>query len=151
MDSELIDRVDIKSAAKRQKLFFYLGIGLYVFLVLKIILNAESFYSIGYWIDISVYLIIIFIIFKAYRITKLKATQFIEWNRTSIKYKLKNEQSLISITIDTIKNLKIGLDFIKIETSDKEFILNIEEFRDFKTIKRIKANFEELNINRMKI
>ncbi len=85
--------------------------------------------------------------FKGYRNSKTRLGQFIEWQAVDIQYKLKEDASIKTISIKSINNINIGLDSIIVRTDTEEFVLNIEDFTNYKEIKRIKRNFEIIKKN----
>lgn len=73
--------------------------------------------------------------------------QFIEWQEHQIFYKLKEDTTEHCIPVDIIKEVNIGLEEIDLITIEGKRTLNISDFTQYETIKRIKMNFEKVKTN----
>ncbi|WP_242917424.1 hypothetical protein [Pontibacter liquoris] len=144
---ELIDRVESKRMEKFRKIFFYLGVGSAIILTLKVFTRTSHSGTTGFLIDCLFMILPIYMMFKGYRNSKTRLGQFIEWQAVDIQYKLKEDASIKTISIKSINNINIGLDSIIVRTDTEEFVLNIEDFTNYKEIKRIKRNFEIIKKN----
>lgn len=147
MGTQVIDRLETNRAEKSNKLFFYLGLGAFVLLVLKIYFNPNKLGSTGFWFDLLVMALPIYLMYKGYKTTKNRVGQFIEWQENQISYKLREDSTKQTIPLESIENITIGLEEVRLKTTRGERVLNIADFTDYETIKRLKGNFEKMKNN----
>jgi len=144
VEERVIDRIETNRAEKSNKLFFYLGLAALALLVLKVYFNPNKFGTTGFWLDLLVMTFPIYLMYKGYKTTKGRIGQFIEWQENKISYKLREDSTMQSIPTVSIENIAIGLEEVRIKTSNGEKVLNIGDFTDYETIKRVKSNFEKM-------
>ena len=144
MQVQIIDRVESKRAEKASKLFFYLGMASLILVTLKICLRQNRTQPVGYWFDLLVITFPIYFMVKGYKGLKNRMGQFIEWQEHQILYKLRENTTEHCIPIEIIKEVNIGLEEISLITIEGKRTLNIADFTDYETIKRIKKNFENI-------
>lgn len=117
MEAQLIDRVESKRIEKFKKLFFYMGLASVIILALKVFTRTNHFSTIGYLLDCLLMVFPIYLMFRGLRNFKGRTGQFIEWREFDIQYKLKEDDSVKIISIETIMNINIGLDKFIVETT----------------------------------
>lgn len=121
-----------------------MGLASVIILALKVFTRTNHFSTIGYLLDCLLMVFPIYLMFRGLRNFKGRTGQFIEWREFDIQYKLKEYDSVKIISIETIMNINIGLDKIIVETTINNYIIDIEDFTKYETIKRIKNNFERI-------
>ncbi len=129
------------------KLFFYFGIALVFLLLLKLYFGQNTFGTTGFWLDILTMVLPIYLMIKGYKGLKKRTGQFIQWHQSQILYRLGDNPLEKSISVNSIKEINIGLEKIQVLTTEGEHNLNISDFTNYETIKRIKGNFEEMKLS----
>ncbi|MBF9254976.1 hypothetical protein I2I11_16855 [Pontibacter sp. 172403-2] len=147
MEAQPIDRVESKRMEKFKKLFFYIGFISVIILAYKVSTRTNHSGTTGFLLDCLLIVFSIYLTFRSFRNAIGRTGQFIEWREFDIQYKLKEDDSVKTIPIKTIKNINIGLDKIIVETTTNSYRLDIEDFTKYETIKRIKNNFERIKIS----
>ena len=85
--------------------------------------------------------------YNGYKTTKGRIGQFIEWKENEMKYKLREDRTEQYILVELIEEITIGLEEVRLKTTSGERVLNIADFTEYETIKRVKGNFEKMKKN----
>jgi hypothetical protein len=147
MNPQVIDRIETKRAEKMSKLFFYIGLALISILLLKLYFGQNSLGSRRFWLDFLPLLLPIYPMIVGYKVLKKRTRQFIEWQKSQVHYRLGENSAEQHILIDSITEVNIGLESIQVMTTEGEHNLNISDFTEYETIKRIKSNFEKVKLS----
>ena len=142
----MTERIEANSTTIMLKTLRILGVSLIVIGTIKIVMRTnQSFTGFGVYIDSLIMITISgFLTYKSYTSEiKNRIGQFIEWDGTYIKYKLKEDKIMITIPLTEIQNVFIKLDTITIQTIDSiEYVLDISDFQEYEKRLKIKQNFE---------
>ncbi len=147
MRQVIIDKISSDKIDKSIKILLFCLIGSSIILLVKIRYIAPQHNQLGFLIDA---ILVVYTIYSSLQIIKKlknRKGQFIQWQKDSIVYKLKEEIIPKEIFLGDIKNIEIKLDIITIESIDQQkFILDISDFDKYESRIRIKSNFEKLNL-----
>lgn len=137
-----IDKIENRRFERNIWFFKWSAIITLLLAILKIIFFPEIFDGSGKAGDFFLLLLPISFYFNYKRTAKNWGGQFIEWAENSISFKTRNYASTI-IETKEIKNIDIALDVIRIQTSEKEFEISIEDYTNYEDRIRIKDNFKQ--------
>ncbi|WP_162428067.1 hypothetical protein [Pontibacter pudoricolor] len=146
METPIVDRIETKRAEKMSKLFLYIGIALISILLLKLYFGQNEFGSRRFWLNLLPMLLPTYLMIVGYKGLKKRTGQFIEWQKSKILYRLGENSLKQHILLDSITEVNIQLENIQVMTTEGEHNLNISDFTDYETIKRIKSNFEKMKL-----
>jgi hypothetical protein len=151
MASQLLDKVETNGLMKYKELLYVISVVLLFLFLVKVYLApgfkpGHSFEVILYWLYSAFFLLVppISIILFIRKNRGNRSGQFVEWWNDKIIYKSKGVEDKTIIAADTIKEIKISLDQIEIQSQDQQiYLINIEGYSDNDMRLRIKSNFEK--------
>jgi hypothetical protein len=138
-----IDRLDNKHYEKNINLYKWAALITLILAICKIIYTPNIFTGFAKPVDFitSLIPIVIFIQFK--RTAKKWGGQFFEWRENEVEFKSRKYDTTI-IHYNDITSINIKLDIIEIETKQKKFEINIEDYTEYEDRIRLKSNFEKI-------
>ena len=143
----ITDRVESHMIDKARKLILICGVGGLIITIMKVLTKSEiKITGLGWWFDtLIIGLIPTYLLIKNYKNLTKRTGQYIDWQGGFVIYKLKENETPITLGQRRIKDIRIALEIIEIiDVDNKTYKLDISDFGNYETRIRIKNNFTKM-------
>jgi hypothetical protein len=140
----VIDKIVNHMYSKSGKTYRRMAIGILVLACIHLLMSPIIYHDGFTWFTVlSMSIGSVPLLIHSFFSHRNKRGQFIEWSEEAIVFKNKKYSST-KVLLKDIKSIEIGLDVVEIETKEKTYKIDIEDYTEYEDRLRLKRNFRSI-------